>query len=66
MRSNIISSFGAVFAAFLQFAAVFAVFGQPVSAIADQPAGAMTTLSATQKHGVRGVLEVIVEVRRAI
>ncbi len=66
MRSNILSSFAAVFAAFTQFAAVFAVFAQPVPAIADQPTGAMATLSVTQDQSGRGVLEVIVQVRRAI
>jgi hypothetical protein len=61
MHSNVICSFAAVFAAFMQFAIVFAVFAQPLPAIAGQPAGAMATLSAT-----RGVLQVIVEARRAI
>jgi hypothetical protein len=61
MRSNVICSFAAVFAAFMQFATVFAVFAQPLPAIAGQAAGAMATLSAT-----RGVLQVTVEARRAI
>jgi hypothetical protein len=61
MRSNVICSFAAVFAAFMQFATVFAVFAQPLPAIAGQPPREMATLSAT-----RGVLQVIVEARRAI
>jgi len=61
MRSNVICSIAAVFAAFMQFSTVFAVFAQPLPAIAGQPAGAMATLSAT-----RGLLQVIVEARRAI
>jgi hypothetical protein len=65
MRSNIIYTFAAVFAAFSQFAAVFAAFALPVPAIADQPAGAIGTVSVTQEQSVRGVVEVIVEGRRA-
>jgi hypothetical protein len=61
MRSHVICSVAAVFAAFMQFATVFAVFAQPLPAIAAQPAGAMATLSAT-----RGILQVTVEARRAI
>jgi hypothetical protein len=61
MRSNIICSFAAVFAAFMQFATVFAVFAQPLPAIAGQPKGAMATLSVAH-----GVLQVTVEARRAI
>lgn len=61
MRSNIICSFAAAVAAFMQFATVFAVFAQPLPAIAGRATGAMATLSAT-----RGVLQVIVEARRAI
>jgi len=66
MRSNIVCSFAAIFAAFAQFAAVFVAFALPVPATADQPAGAMATISVTQEQGVREVAEVIVEVRRAI
>jgi len=66
MRSNIVCSFAAVFAVFAQFAAVFVAFALPVPATADQPAGAMATLSVTQDQSGRGVLEVIVQVRRAI
>ena len=66
MRSNIIYSLGAALAAFTQFAAVFVAFALAVPATADQPAGAMATLSVTQEQSVRGVVEVIVKVRRAI
>jgi hypothetical protein len=66
MRSNIICSFAAVFAVFTQFAAVFVAFALPVPATADQPAGPMATVSATQEQSVREVPEVIVESRRAI
>jgi hypothetical protein len=66
MRSNIIYSFAAVFAAFAHFAAVFAVLTLPVPAIADQPAGAMATVSVTQERSVREVEGVIVEVRRPL
>jgi len=66
MRNNIICSFAAVFAAFAQFTAVFATFALPVASIAGQPAGAMATDSVTREQGIRGVAEVIVEVRQAI
>jgi hypothetical protein len=66
MRSNIVYSFAAVFAAFAQFAAVFAAFAIPVPAIANQPTGAIGTVSVTQQQSIPGVAEVIVEVRRAI
>jgi hypothetical protein len=66
MRSNVICSFAAVFAAFMQFSAVFVAFALPLPATADQPAGAIATVSVTQEQGVREVAEVIVEVRRAI
>jgi len=66
MRSNIVCSFAAIFAAFAQFAAVFVAFALPVPATADQPAGAMATIPVTQEQSVRGALEVIVESHRAI
>ena len=66
MRSNILCLFVSVFAAFTQFAAVFVAFALPIPATADQPAGAVATISITQEHSVLGVPEVIVEVRRAI
>jgi hypothetical protein len=66
MRSNVIYSFAAIFAAFTQFAAVFVAFTLPVAATADQPAGAIATVSVTQDQSAREVAEVIVEVRRAI
>jgi hypothetical protein len=66
MRTNIICSFAAVFAAFTQFSAVFVAFALPVPATADQPAGTMATVSVTQDQSAREVAEVIVEVRRAI
>jgi hypothetical protein len=66
VRSNIFYSFVAVFAAFLQFAAVMAAFTLSVPAIAQQPAGAAATVSATQESDVRGIEEVIVEVRRPL
>jgi hypothetical protein len=65
MRSNIVYSFAAVFAAFAQFAAVFVAFALPVPATADQPAGA-TAIPPTHEQSVRGVLEVIVESHRAL
>ena len=66
MRSNIVCSFAAIFAAFAQFAAVFVAFALPVAATADQPAGTMATIPVTQEKTVRGALEVIVESHRAI
>ncbi|HEY4445865.1 MAG TPA: hypothetical protein VGN30_16405 [Steroidobacteraceae bacterium] len=66
MRNNIICSFAAVLAAFTQLAAVLVAFALPLPATADQPAGAIATVSVTQDQGVREVAEVIVEVRRAI
>jgi hypothetical protein len=66
MRSNIICSFAAVFAAFMQFSAIFAAFALPGPATAEQPAGAIATVSVTREQGVREVAEVVVEVRRAI
>jgi len=59
-------TFAAAFAAFMQFAAVFAAFAIPVPAIADQPTGAIGTVSVTQEQSIPEVAEVIVEVRRAI
>ena len=66
MRSNIVYSFVAVFAAFVQFAAVMAAFTLSVPAIANQPAGAAATVSVTQESNVRGLEDVIVEVRRPL
>ena len=67
MRSNIMYTLAAVFAALTQFAVLFAAFALPVPAIADQAAGAIGTASVTQEQSVRGVVdEVIVEGRRAI
>jgi hypothetical protein len=66
MRSNVICSFAAVFAAFAHFAAVFVVFTLSVPAIADQPARAVATVPVTHERSVRGVAEVIVEARQAI
>jgi hypothetical protein len=66
MRSNVICSFAAIFATFTQFAAVFVAFALPLPATADQPAGAIATVSVTREQGVREVAEVVVEVRRAI
>jgi len=66
MRSNIVCSFAAAFAAFALFTAVFVSFALPVPATADQPAGAMATIPVTHKQSVRGALEVIVESHRAI
>ena len=63
MRSNIVYSFAAAFAVFMQFAAIFVAFALPVPATADQPAGPTATVSATQVYEVP---EVIVESRRAI
>jgi hypothetical protein len=62
VRSNIVCSFVAVFAAFVQFAAVTAAFTVSVPAIAHQPAGATATFSVTQER----VEDVIVEVRRPL
>jgi hypothetical protein len=66
MRSNVVYSFAAVFAAFALFAAVFVAFALPVPATAEQSTGAMATIPLTQKQGVPEVLEVIVESHRAI
>ena len=66
MRSNIVYSFAAFFAAFTLFAAVFVAFALPMPATADQPAGPMATIPVTQEKSVGGVLEVIVESHRAI
>jgi hypothetical protein len=66
MRSNIICSFAAVFAAFAHFAAVFAALTLAVPAIADQPTGAIATVSVTQEQSARGIEGVIVEVRRPL
>jgi hypothetical protein len=66
MRSNVIYSFAAVFAAFTLFAALFVAFALPVPATADQPVGAIPTASVTQEQSVRGALEVIVKARPAI
>jgi hypothetical protein len=66
MRSNIVYSFAAVFAAFGLFAAIFVAFALPVPATAEQSTGAMATIPLTQKQGGPEVLEVIVESHRAI
>jgi hypothetical protein len=67
MRSNVICSFAAVFAAFAHFAAVFVAFTTlSIPAIADQPASAMATVPVTHEQSVRGVAEVTVEARQAI
>jgi hypothetical protein len=66
VRSNIVNSFAAVFAAFGLFAAIFVAFALPVPATAEQPAGAMATIPATQEQSDRGVPEVVVESHRAI
>jgi hypothetical protein len=66
MRSNILYLFASIFAAFTQFTAVFVAFSLPVPATAEQPTGPVATISVTQEQSVRGVPEVIVEVRRAI
>jgi hypothetical protein len=66
MRNNIICSLAAVLAAFAQFMAVFATFALPVASIAGQPAGAVATDWVTRQQSIRGVAEVIVEVRHAI
>lgn len=66
MRSNIVYSFAAAFAALAQFAALFVAFAQPVPATAAQPTGVMSTIPLTQEQGARDVLEVIVESHRAI
>jgi hypothetical protein len=65
VRSNIIYSLAAVFAALAHFAAVSAAFTLPVAAVAGQPAG-VATVSVTQERSVRGVEEVIVEARRPL
>jgi hypothetical protein len=66
VRSNIVCSFVAVFAVLAQFAAVMAAFTLSVPAIADQPAGATAAISVTQERSVRGVEDLIVEVRRPL
>jgi len=66
VRSNIVYSFVAVFAALLQFAAVTAAFTVAVPAIANQPAGATAAVSVAQERSVRGVEDLIVEVRRPL
>lgn len=66
MRSILIYSFAAVFAAFALLTALFAAFALPVAVIADQPSGAITTVPVTQKQSVRGLAEVHVEVRRPL
>lgn len=66
MRSNVIYSFAAVFAAFALFSAVSAAFSLPVPAIADQLAAVTTTVSMAQERSVRGVGELIVEARRPL
>jgi hypothetical protein len=63
MRSNIMYSFAAVFATFVQFMAVYATFALPSASIAGQPAGAMPAQSITQEQRIA---EVIVEGRHAI
>jgi hypothetical protein len=66
VRSNIVYSFVAVFAALLQFAAVTAAFTVAVPAIANQPAGATAAVSVTQELNVRGIEDVVVEVPRPL
>jgi hypothetical protein len=66
VRSNIVYSFVAVFAAFAQLAAVMAAFTLSVPAIANQPAGATAAVSVAQERSVRGVEDLIVEVRRPL
>ncbi len=66
MRSNIIHSIAAVLAVFTQSAAVFLVFGQPAATTVNHPAGAVAAGSAVHEQDVRGIDEVIVNVRRAI
>ena len=66
MRSNVIYSLAAVFVAMAHFAAVFAAFTLPAAANADQPAGAIATVSATQDPSARALEALIVEVRRPI
>jgi len=66
VRSILIYSFAAVFAAFALLTALLAAFALPVAAIADQPSGAITTVSVTQEQSVPGFAEVLVEVRRPL
>jgi hypothetical protein len=66
MRSNVIYSFAAVFAVLAQFAAIFAAFTLSIPAIADQPPSVTAPSSATADRNVRGVGELIVEVRRPL
>jgi hypothetical protein len=66
MRSNIIHSIAAVLAVFTQLAAVFLVFGLPAATTANHPMGAVAAGSPTHEQDVRGLAEVVVEVRRAI
>ncbi len=66
MRSNVIYSFAAVFAAFVLFSAVSAAFSLPVPALADQLAAVTPAVSMAQERGARGVQELIVEARRPL
>ena len=66
MRSNIMYSFVAVFATFVQFMAVYATFALPAASIAGQPAGATPAQSITQEQRIVGIAEVIVEGRHPI
>jgi hypothetical protein len=66
VRNNIVYTFVAVFAVVAQFAVVLTAFTLSVPAIANQPAGATATVSVTQEHNVRGIEDVIVEVRRPL
>jgi hypothetical protein len=66
MRSNIMYSFGAVFATFAQFMAVFATFALPVASIVGHPTGATPADSISQEQRIVGLAEVIVEGHPAI
>jgi hypothetical protein len=63
VRSNIMYSFVAVLATFVQFMAVYATFTVPVASIVGPPASATPTESVTQEQRIA---EVIVEGRHAI
>lgn len=66
MRSNVIYTLAAMFAAFAQLAAVSAAFTMPASASADQPVSAMAAVSVAQERNLRAVDELIIEVRRPL
>jgi hypothetical protein len=66
MRSNVIYSFAAVFAAFVLFSAVSAAFSSPVPALADQLEAATTAVTLAQEQSARGVQELTVEARRPL